>query len=524
MSDAITIKCPACKASLKLKNRDSVGKKVPCPKCKKPFVLKAPPAAAEDDMAFLDAIPRDETDYGAEEEEVAAAPLASSKSKAPAGKKAKKGKSSAGGNWVKPMLIGLAALVVVGLMIGGGVVAVSMMGREAANKIDLTYLPHDADVVVHIRVNDVLGSPFVQPLMANAQVKQQLDQLTHEYQLSAGDLKSVTMGFAGMSDVNLSKISVPGMGPPPAASPVAAAGIETVRGVVVFRMTKPLDSGLITKLPGLVAAEHQGKTYYRGSGVANPANSKGVYLAAPDVLLVANESEIHRIIEKGSKQARRAEFDFVETTPQILIAMVNKPNPSTTTSPPSTAPTGPPGMSGPVSGVGANPLPSLSNGKIKAAYLGFTFTQDIEIQAGLHCPGALPEVQGELEAYVSQQKTAFQAAKTKELAMLQLFGLGEMIPQLEATVNSFRVSGNNSVAHLNAQVPGAIKGSIEKGMSMASGMMGGGPGGLGGPNPFGGPPSQGPPGDTQNPIPESFGGDSRGNLPPDNPDNDPTPQ
>ena len=51
-------------------------------------------------------------------------------------------------NWLKPLLIGFAALVVVGLLVGGGIVAFSFIGGLAQNKIDLTYLPPDADLVV----------------------------------------------------------------------------------------------------------------------------------------------------------------------------------------------------------------------------------------------------------------------------------------------------------------------------------------------------------------------------------------
>ena len=132
-----------------------------------------------------------------------------------------------------------------------------------------------------------------------------------------------------------------------------------------------------------------------------------------------------------------------------------------------------------------NELPSLTNGKVKAWYIGLSCTQDIEIQAGLHSPGVLPEVEAELEKFVAKQKTDFQAAKNNQLAMLPMMGLGDLIPQLEATVNSFQVSGSGSTAQVNARIPGAVKSSIEKGIGMMAAMMGNGPGGLGGPNPFG---------------------------------------
>lgn len=40
MSDRITVRCPKCGAQLRLKNRKAVGKKVPCPKCERTFVVK----------------------------------------------------------------------------------------------------------------------------------------------------------------------------------------------------------------------------------------------------------------------------------------------------------------------------------------------------------------------------------------------------------------------------------------------------------------------------------------------------
>lgn len=224
-------------------------------------------------------------------------------------------------------------------------------------------------------------------------------------------------------------------------------------------------------------------------------------------VVVADEAEVQRIIEKGHKQTRRPEFDFLETSPQILIAIINKNNPATGTpaaagapGSPGSMPAGMPGSPGPGPGGGANGLASLSNGKVPAWYIGITCTQDIEIQAGFSSPGAMPEVQADLEKFVAKQKSDFEAAKNTQLAMLPLLGLGDLIPQLEATVNSFRVSGNGSVAQLNAKVPGAIKGSIEKGMTAIAGMAGAGPGGLGGPNPFGGQAPGGLPGQSPPPT------------------------
>nr|MBC8290478.1 hypothetical protein [Planctomycetota bacterium] len=39
MSTPVTVTCPECGAKLKLKSRESLGRKLPCPKCEVPFVL-----------------------------------------------------------------------------------------------------------------------------------------------------------------------------------------------------------------------------------------------------------------------------------------------------------------------------------------------------------------------------------------------------------------------------------------------------------------------------------------------------
>ena len=44
MPSPIEIQCPNCSKTLKLKNDSAVGKKVPCPKRKKPFVIELPQA------------------------------------------------------------------------------------------------------------------------------------------------------------------------------------------------------------------------------------------------------------------------------------------------------------------------------------------------------------------------------------------------------------------------------------------------------------------------------------------------
>jgi len=512
MSDAISVKCPACKATLKLKSRGAVGKRVPCPKCKKPFVVQAP-SAEEDDMAFLDQLAPAEEDV---QEEVAPPP-----SPAPR-KNGRKSKKPQGGsvNWLKPVLIGVAVLLFLGLLGGGGYLVATLVGFGGQNKIDMTYLAPDCDMVIHIRADDVLGSPLGKSVLAIPALKQSLDGVAKQYQIGLADVKSVTIGLTGVGDVDASAM-VPGM-PGAGAARFGAPGgpASKVRGTIVVRMSKSVPSDLVGKVPGISKAVRGGEEYYP------PLPGMGgttVYIPAPDVLIFADESEVQRIIDKGSRQTRRREFDFIDTTPQIVVAMINKPSAAaaqTTAAPPSAmgpgtmgpgamrggmggtagpggmpmgmAGGGPPGMGG-----GLSPqIASLSGGKLKAWYLGLSLTQDLEIQTGLYCPESAAEARGDLEKHVSEAKSKF-ASQKSQLAMLSMFGLGDIVPHLEQTVNSLAVGGVGPTVQVTARIPGGIKGAIEKALPALAGLAKGGAGGFGAgfggglPPGFGAPPGDG---------------------------------
>ncbi|MEX0728739.1 MAG: hypothetical protein WEB58_08830 [Planctomycetaceae bacterium] len=65
MTESLSIQCPACSATLKLKNRDALGKRAPCPKCKQPFVLELPASVAVAEI--VDDWEEDEFDAAASE-------------------------------------------------------------------------------------------------------------------------------------------------------------------------------------------------------------------------------------------------------------------------------------------------------------------------------------------------------------------------------------------------------------------------------------------------------------------------
>lgn len=56
MADELIVQCPECDARLRLKDRRALGKKVPCPKCRQPFLVKDEPAEARPLTDELDTV------------------------------------------------------------------------------------------------------------------------------------------------------------------------------------------------------------------------------------------------------------------------------------------------------------------------------------------------------------------------------------------------------------------------------------------------------------------------------------
>jgi hypothetical protein len=132
MSEAISVKCPRCSASLKLKSQTAAGKRVPCPKCKTPFVVKIPQANDETEIFVA---PDSEDDFAVPREDSVPAPtpgrlpVKSAKTKPKPGSAKKQPPAS--GN--RTMILVVAGSVLAGLILIGGVgylIAKSLGGPE----------------------------------------------------------------------------------------------------------------------------------------------------------------------------------------------------------------------------------------------------------------------------------------------------------------------------------------------------------------------------------------------------------
>lgn len=476
MSDAISVKCPKCNANLKLKNRSAVGKRVPCPKCKKPFVVAAPPDD-EDSHAFLNvsepesdefADLANETDESEQSEE---SERPSRRMKARGAKKGQK--KSAPLNWQKPLLIGMSCLLILGLLGGVGYVGLnfaSLFGPK--NKIDMAWLPPDSDVVVHVQVPAVWSAPLMQSLVATPGAKPGLDKMQQDLGFSVDDMQSVTFGSSGFFEHAVPNLTSgrafqpAGFQPPGAGAGPQPAGGQNTQLITVLRMKKAVDpKDLQDRLKGRLAGpKNEGNaSYYELTLPPGTTNPVALYFASPEAVVIGPVADVIQAIKRGAKVPRRADLDFIDANQPILVALVPK-QPSSFDSPQTggaqgTMPGAPgmPGMAGPPAG--ASKLQDVQRGKVKGICLGVTIGSDINWRMSMNCTTAeaSTEIAAEMDKSLQESKTQF--AQFKGMMPPQL---ADLIQVADTALGSIATKPNGTQIEVAGLVPGSIKTAIEK--------------------------------------------------------------
>ncbi|MFN0052971.1 MAG: DUF1559 domain-containing protein [Planctomycetales bacterium] len=495
MSDAISVECPNCQARLKLKNRNAVGKKVPCPKCQQSFVVEAPPEE-EDHLAFLNV----DASEGAgepidDDDESSATPVPSRRS---AVRRGKKGKPAPATNWKKPLLIGGISLAIVGFLGGAGFLVYLLLGdlKGDGNKVNLAYLPGNSEVIVHVRVAEVWKSPLVQSVVGGPAFKNGIDKMRQDTGLEPQSIESVTVGVSGVADT-IKRLPKPGpslpvpvptaTNPNPAPAGPSGTPAEPTVTVVVIRTSTAFDFEKVrTSDRATEAVSHRGATYYK-----TPQSSPGsmaFYAPSSKVLVIGPESGIRQAIETGTSAPRRPELDFVDSSQQVLVAFVPKDT-SVFLEVPGVSAGGPESLV---------KLQSTLARKIAGVALGLTAGDNIDWAVTVNCtiPEAAADAGTQLNAALQEAKDALAKQRSSAPPMLS-----ELLNTASAVLTSMNAKSSGNVVELTGTIPSSAKSAVEglPGMSML-GMMGGLPGmpgmapGGAGRNPFATPPGGGPSG------------------------------
>jgi predicted Zn finger-like uncharacterized protein len=296
MPALVEIQCPHCQATLKLKSRAPLGKKVQCPKCSQPFVAQERSGVAEviddyDDYAPAPApaaprpkrrpAPRqnidDYDDFGdpAEFDDDFAPPRSSAGGRRK--KKPVKKKKSSGG-WVKWVLIGGGAVVGVAVLALGIWLGFRMFGSK---KLDLAWLPEDASSISMTRYASLMNSELVKDGLSDAD-ERAFSKMEDEWGFGIKDVESYT---------------------------TASSGSETIR---VLRTTVDLDPEKILKHAGdYEKTAYDGNDVYRYGGNLMYFPDKRTALSGP-------EASVKKAIDRGPKAKKRDDLAFADTRHDVV--------------------------------------------------------------------------------------------------------------------------------------------------------------------------------------------------------------
>ena len=270
MPTLVQIQCPHCQALMKLKSRDPLGKQVPCPKCKTPFVAKEK-AAPEDDYDDYD-------DYGPDDEfaeddgfEDDFAPRPKRKSGGKKKKSSKKKKKAGSNKGLK-----------IGLIIGGSVLGVALVGLIIwlvmglfSKKLDLAYLPEDATSISVTRYSSIWGSKLVQTAL-KSEDQEACNKMKEEWGIHPKEIESVTRGS--------SKDEI----------------------ITVVRTSVDMDPEKILKHAGDYTKEtYDEKEYYK-------FGYRAIYFPNLRTAVCGSEESVKKAIDRGPDAKSREELKFVD--------------------------------------------------------------------------------------------------------------------------------------------------------------------------------------------------------------------
>jgi len=178
-----------------------------------------------------------------------------------------------------------------------------------SNALNVAWLPVDAEVVVNVRVRELLLSPMLAALMATPETKATLKQLKDETGLELRDIQSVTIGIRGATELAMTG----------AANPAALeSGKENV--VIVVRLRLPFNPQVVEgRVDDFEAATYDGKKFFRA---LDAEDTPCIYLPDSKTLVLAAEEQLKVSIDEGGELGSRPEFEFVDSSRHLAVAFI----------------------------------------------------------------------------------------------------------------------------------------------------------------------------------------------------------
>ncbi|MBX3440934.1 MAG: hypothetical protein KF774_00910 [Planctomyces sp.] len=479
MTSPITVQCPHCNSQMKIRNAAALGRSAPCPRCGEKFVLEELPQDDEFDLGSLGEY-GDVSDENADEEDDAPPPRSrksSGTSRGKSGSKKKSSKKRRSTDWKTPLqlgggiLLGVTVLagVVYGIMQLAGRVGIGGGGPEMA------WLPDDTNVVLQLRVGDIMSSPVAQKLTSDAAISSQLNASTTDLGFSIQDIDRVTVGLPSMSSIN-------------------SGASAQVRRTIVMSFKNPINDAdwrqkvAQGRLGGLQSETHNGRTLHT---MQEGAMKVAISFVDDRTVLIGSDADVRKSLDAGGKCAAASRFNWADGKAHVLFAFA----PSDTKEFDSM------GMTFSKRGPFGSKQAGNVSEELQGMFATLRLTSDLTIGYGMksRSSGTASNSAGQLEQEVRQ--LADQVAQSRQQAgqgfnpMTMMLGAGadRMLGQVETALRSAKGTSSGSVCQVSVTLPGAFVDEAKSLIGMAA-MMGGLGGGMPDePVDFGSPPSFGPP-------------------------------
>ena len=476
--------CPNCSKVLTLKTSAALGKRVPCPKCKEPFVVakfKEEELEVLDDDEYddyeddayddYDDYEEDYDDYEDDYDDYEQPRRRSRPAAKPAkGRGSKKKRKSGGG--IPPWVYGaIGGTVAVALLIAAGLFLASSLGGLGGNVMDLTYLPENADLFIYVEPSAIMDAEMLAPLKEQQQFQVAMDRAKNDMPAAFNEIASVTM--AGVDSFDKQRVNLFGGG---RVGPVQRADQKLI-GVMRFR--KDITGDDIKKMRGFSEAKYNNQDYY-----VNMPSSMAFWLADSRTAVFGTTSEVNKAMERGPKEPRIKRIDFASVDHQfVMIIAPEKVIPEEG------------------SATGTTSFDQLERTMSKAAkgmFVGVSVGSGIDVEVGVQCQDSsqAETLKGDFDKVVAEGKAKLNEAGASNPPEMQA-----LFDSIQKTMDSVSVSKSGQLVSMSAKVPPEISKAIEDlsknplmmmGMAAAMQNMGGGPPGFGGPaqGPFGAQPGQ----------------------------------
>jgi uncharacterized protein (TIGR03067 family) len=354
MSAPIEVRCPECQATLKLKNTDAVGRRVPCPKCSQPFVIELP---ADDGLEVLD----DFDDFGELDEFDEAGDYGDIDEVSAKPKPAAKKKSSGKKVWIiVGSVLGVGILCVGGYFgalamgwLGGGDAMVAQRPNVEAppaeavevakpppaevgpSEFDTHWLPPDAQVVASINLGRIWDGSLAQQSLNDPtlgpQLKATLDEMKKETILGLDEISKITVGVSGVSDVLKVALSAPSGQLDKGA--IERATMEKLIPTVVLHLREAVTPAQLSVMgQKMKTTTLEGKTVFVFR--EEPGEPRVLaYQVDEKTVVFSVERFIKQLIATGDPYTPRPDLAFVDGSQDFVVA-VTLPEPLTIPLPP----------------------------------------------------------------------------------------------------------------------------------------------------------------------------------------------